>query len=80
METMGWLIDEPPDELCFEDAVDDFRRVVANAALPLSAKQDAWNRLVCTAARLNPHGVGFVRAGALMKEALCMWLDVRAAR
>lgn len=63
----------------FVAAVEQFRATLENPALPLPVKSLAWDRIVRLATMLDPHAAGFERAGVALKEALCLWLDVRSA-
>ncbi len=63
----------------FVAAVQQFRTIAQNPALPLPIKSLAWGRIVHYAAMLDPHAAGFEGAGVALKEALCLWLDVRSA-
>jgi len=64
----------------FVAAVGQFRQLIENPALPLAIKSLAWDRIVRHATMLDPHAAGFERAGVALKEALCLWLDVRSAQ
>jgi hypothetical protein len=64
----------------FVAAVEEFRSIAQNPALPLPLKARAWGGVVRYAAMLDPHETGFERAGVALKGALSLWLDVRSAQ
>lgn len=59
--------------------VERFRATVTNPSVPVPEKARAWDVIVRQAAMLDPRETGFERAGVALKEALCLWLDVRPA-
>lgn len=61
----------------FVAEVADFRDVVADPSRDLANKQAAWREVVLHAGMLDPQAAGFEGAGIALKEALCLWLDVR---
>ncbi len=56
-----------------------FRAAVGNPHVSIAAKAHAWDSVVRHASLLDVQEPGFERAGVALKEALCAWLDVRAA-
>ncbi len=63
----------------FVSEVAQFRATLADPALSIPQKARAWDKIVRLAVMLDPHEAGFERAGVALKEALCLWLDVRSA-
>jgi hypothetical protein len=61
----------------FVAEVADFRDVVADPSLDIADKQAAWQEVVLHAGMLDPRALGFEGAGIALKEALCLWLDIR---
>ncbi len=68
-----------PTASAFVAEVAGFRAAVADPAVSLAHKAHAWDSIVRHAAMLEPSEPGFERAGVALKEALCLWLDARAA-
>ena len=71
-------IHRTPDEFLSE--VDAFRRAVADERRAFALVSRAWHDVVLHASQLDPHDAKFAAAGIALKEALCLWLDISAAR
>ena len=61
----------------FVAEVEDFREVVCDVTRGLADKEAAWHEVVQHAGLLDPQASGFESAGLALKEALCLWLDIR---
>ena len=55
--------------------VEEFRVAIADPAVTLDAKRQAYGMIVGHAALLDPQDEGFWGAGVALKGALCAWLD-----
>jgi hypothetical protein len=69
----------PVTASAFVAEVAAFRVAAADPGVSLPAKARAWDAIVRHAALLESQEPGFERAGVALKEALCLWLDVRAS-
>lgn len=63
----------------FVSEVERFRATIEDPRVAAPDKARAWDAIVRCAALLDPNEPGFERAGVALKEALCLWLDVRSA-
>jgi hypothetical protein len=72
-------VTSPVSPASFVREVERFRLTVTNPTVPVPEKARAWDAIVRHAAMLDPRETGFERAGVALKEALCLWLDVRPA-
>jgi hypothetical protein len=70
---------EPVTPGAFVCEVEHFRVTAADPAIALPIKARAWQAIIRHASMLDVRAPGFERAGVALKEALCVWLDVRSA-